>query len=258
MQFADMFNTKLLFLLGVLFVYMYLRNNKPIHNSGELEYSDPASESESESENTLPENIADVKAEVESPTNTESDDKHFPQNDYATPEDIYLKGKFSRRNKAYRGPRKVSYSEARRGNFGRDEWKDFINRHNNILADGQKGNEQHFVPMDETNGGFASFSSKSRENCGSNQDCSPEELFDADKYLPQEVSDDWFEVQPEPVSVKNRHLINVTKPVGINTIGSSQKNASYDIRGTPACPKFVVSPWLQSSIEPDHNLKSIV
>ena len=84
-----------------------------------------------------------------------------------------------------------------------------------------------------------------------------DELFKLDDLLPQEVHSDWFEVMPEPISVKNRHLINVSKPIGINTIGTSQKNASWDLRGSPPCPKFVVSPWLQSSIEPDTNIKGI-
>lgn len=66
----------------------------------------------------------------------------------------------------------------------------------------------------------------------------------------------WFDSMPESISVKNRHLINITKAVGNNTVGSSLKNPSYDIRGNEACPKFVVSPWLQSSIEPDINIKS--
>ena len=75
--------------------------------------------------------------------------------------------------------------------------------------------------------------------------------------LPKEVNNDWFDVQPEPVAVKNRHLINVTKPIGINTIGTSKKNASYDLRENVPCPKFTVSPWLQSSIEPDNNIKAM-
>ena len=62
---------------------------------------------------------------------------------------------------------------------------------------------------------------------------------------------------PDAISVKNRHLINISKPIGVNTIGTSLRNPSHDIRGTPSCPKFVISPWLQSSIEPDHNLKGL-
>ena len=52
---------------------------------------------------------------------------------------------------------------------------------------------------------------------------------EVDKYLPQEVNDDLFEVQPEPISVKNRHLINITKPIGINTI-DTPKNSINKIK----------------------------
>ena len=62
---------------------------------------------------------------------------------------------------------------------------------------------------------------------------------------------------PEPISAKHRHLINVSRPVGVNTIGNSLRNASWDLRGSPPCPKFVVSPWQQSTIEPDYNIKGL-
>jgi hypothetical protein len=76
-----------------------------------------------------------------------------------------------------------------------------------------------------------------------------------EELLPKEIKKDWFEVTPEPIRVKDRHLINTTRPVGINTIGTTLKNPSLDIRGAPSCPKYVVSPWMQSSIEPDTNIK---
>jgi hypothetical protein len=84
-----------------------------------------------------------------------------------------------------------------------------------------------------------------------------DDLFDVNKVLPLEVINDWFDVAPEPISVKNRHLINITKPIGINTIGSSLKIATHDIRGTPSQPKNIVAPWLLSSIQPDINLKPL-
>ena len=43
--------------------------------------------------------------------------------------------------------------------------------------------------------------------------------------------------------------------IGVNTIKSSLRNTSHDIRSKKH-PEFTPSPWLQSSIEPDHNLTS--
>lgn len=184
--------------------------------------------------------------------------KYFPQKDYAPPESDWLRGKFDSRNKAKRGYKRVNYSDGLRGDLGPSEWENYFDHNNNVVGNSQTGDNDKFLPIDETNGGLAIFKSQGRATCGSNQNCEPEDLFDVDKYLPQEVNDDWFEVQPEPISVKNRHLINITKPIGINTIGTSLKNASWDIRASPACPKFVVSPWLQSSIQPDTNLKPLM
>jgi ankyrin repeat protein len=38
-------------------------------------------------------------------------------------------------------------------------------------------------------------------------------LCDVDKYLPKEVNDDWFQVQPDPDSIKNGHVINIINPI---------------------------------------------
>lgn len=76
-------------------------------------------------------------------------------------------------------------------------------------------------------------------------------------YIPQEQEKDWFE--SIEISDKNSRTINVHRPVGLNTVDSTFKDTSYDIRKIDKniCPKFVVSPWLQSSWEPDKSSKSI-
>ena len=43
----------------------------------------------------------------------------------------------------------------------------------------------------------------------------------------------------------------------INTVGQSLKNGSHDIRGTIPNPKFSVSPWNNSTYEPDYNIKPL-
>jgi hypothetical protein len=42
----------------------------------------------------------------------------------------------------------------------------------------------------------------------------------------------------------------------VDTVGQSMKNPSYDIRGNIPCPKIVVSPFMNSSYDPDTNLRS--
>lgn len=81
--------------------------------------------------------------------------------------------------------------------------------------------------------------------------------FDVDRYLPQNLNDDWFEIQPESISLRNRHLINVTRPIGINTIGQ-RLGGNYNLRTEPATPTHIVSPWLQSSISLDLNRAHLI
>lgn len=272
--------TKVLLVLAAVFVLLYIlyqRNGESYSEENNVEEENNIIQN---MEETTPEevmmqeeSIAPEESVASSGTSCDAADwkqknvplprdemlKHFPKKDYAPPESDWLFGKFNSRNKAQWGKYKRSnYSGAKRGNIGPASWDDYFDHNNNVIGNAQTGENDKFLPMDETNNGYAVFKSKGRATCGSNQNCEPEDLFDVDKYLPQEVNDDWFEVQPEPISVKNRHLINITKPIGINTIGTSNKNMSYDIRSAPAVPKLVVSPWLQSSIDPDVNLKPMM
>jgi hypothetical protein len=138
-----------------------------------------------------------------------------------------------------RTPKKVSsYKDGRRGGSG-DIDAQFVSP---LSGDGT------FAPFDADEGMFASYSGSGKK---ANED--PEDLFDPNHLSPQEVKD-WFEVYPQPVDIKNPHLINAIRPVGIDTIKTSRKNANFDIRGTIPNPQIVVSPWNNTTITPDFNL----
>lgn len=84
--------------------------------------------------------------------------------------------------------------------------------------------------------------------------------YDAKDFLPKEINNKWFDtdISQAKYNVNDDKLINTERYViGINTVGQSLKNASYDIRGTVPNPKFSVSPWNNSTIEADYNLKSL-
>lgn len=84
--------------------------------------------------------------------------------------------------------------------------------------------------------------------------------YNAKDYLPKEVNDDWFSTDFSQAKYKmnDDKLINTERYViGINTVGQSLKNASYDIRGAVNVSKYSVSPWNQSTIEPDYNIKPL-
>ena len=84
--------------------------------------------------------------------------------------------------------------------------------------------------------------------------------YNAKDYLPKEVNDDWFNTDFSQAKYKmnDDKLINTEKyVVGVNTVGQSLKNASYDIRGAVNVPKYSVSPWNNSTTEPDYNIKPL-
>jgi hypothetical protein len=84
--------------------------------------------------------------------------------------------------------------------------------------------------------------------------------YDAKDFLPKEINDEWFNTDFSQAThnMNDDKLINTDRYViGVNTVGQSLKNASYDIRGTVANPKFTVSPWNNSTYEPDFNIKPL-
>uniref|UniRef100_A0A6C0ECN3 Minor capsid protein P11 C-terminal conserved region domain-containing protein n=1 Tax=viral metagenome TaxID=1070528 RepID=A0A6C0ECN3_9ZZZZ len=84
--------------------------------------------------------------------------------------------------------------------------------------------------------------------------------YNAKDFLPKEINDQWFDTDfsQAKFNINDDKLINTEKYIiGINTVGQSLKNASYDIRGAIPNPKYSVSPWNNSTIEADYNIKSL-
>jgi hypothetical protein len=72
------------------------------------------------------------------------------------------------------------------------------------------------------------------------------------------MSEDWFENPSVGIKVDDANLLaDALFKVGVNTVGQTRKNPAYDIRGTIANPKFSVSPWNNSTYEPDNNIKPL-
>lgn len=80
----------------------------------------------------------------------------------------------------------------------------------------------------------------------------------ASDLLPGYSKDSWFDNPDVGIKVEDANLMaDALAKIGVDTVGTTQKNPSYDLRGTIPCPKFVVGPWNNSSIEADINLKSL-
>jgi hypothetical protein len=54
-----------------------------------------------------------------------------------------------------------------------------------------------------------------------------------------------------PKNLQAQNFLTATQWVGVNTQGSSLKNANYDLRANPLIPKADVGPFMQSTIEPN-------
>lgn len=84
--------------------------------------------------------------------------------------------------------------------------------------------------------------------------------YNVKDFLPVEDNKNWFDTDFSQAkhNIKDNKLINVDRyVVGVNTVGQSLKNPTYDIRGTVPNPKTSVSPWNNSTYEPDYNLKPL-
>jgi hypothetical protein len=148
-------------------------------------------------------------------------------------------------NSAREGKEKVvNYRDGERGGFP-PSLDEFFEQGNPLNS-----NENFdFLPNDPDND-YAAYTGKAR------RELSEEEKFNASELLPKEERQDWFE-DVTPQKIKNRHLINIYRPIGVNTVITSRKNGSLDIRGNPVNPKTFVSPFLNSSIDPDVNARGI-
>ncbi len=74
----------------------------------------------------------------------------------------------------------------------------------------------------------------------------------AAELLPNDNSSQWAQVYPTGEgSLKDRNFLQAGYHIGINTVGQTLRNANLQLRSEPPAPQVKVSPWLQSTIEPD-------
>lgn len=82
-------------------------------------------------------------------------------------------------------------------------------------------------------------------------DCFPKDRLSADDLLPKDAANSkWAQVNPAGQGdVKDQNFLSAGYMIGINTIGSSLKNANLQLRSEPVIPKVAVGPFLNSSYE---------
>lgn len=131
-----------------------------------------------------------------------------------------------------------------------------------MLLSGMQNNEPSQAPVVNTpsvqasspnqNSVYASVSGGSAHV--SAPSCSQKSVADPADLLPNVNSSDsngaWGNLNPTK-DLKNVSLLDAGYHTGINTQGSSLRNANLQLRSEPANPQSKVSPWMNSTIDPD-------
>ena len=225
-------NTPYMIVLGaiLLLILYYLFCGKPSHNEGQLQFKTVSD---------------DLSAEYNNDSSDDSNGSDYSSN-VTNQEDSYDSNTTDQSNTTYRSTNTEQISPSVDTQFNVSNVSDVSD-----VSNVTKNYTDRFAPIDESD---IQNSPVSINNIKGTE----KDKYNVDALLPQEKEKDWFETI-ETVDVKNTHLINIYRPIGANTIGSTHKAAIYDIRGLDkaVCPKFVVSPWLQSSYEPDRSSKSL-
>lgn len=82
--------------------------------------------------------------------------------------------------------------------------------------------------------------------------CSTSVVTNPAELLPRDTNSQWAELNPSGKGeLANVNLLRAGYNIGIDTIGSSLRNANQQIRSDPICPQMNVGPWNQSTITGD-------
>ena len=85
--------------------------------------------------------------------------------------------------------------------------------------------------------------------------CAPKENLMPEELLPQDTgANAWSLQNPQGSgSLQDKNFLQAGHNIGINTVGQTLRNANMQLRSDPPNPQVAVSPWQQSTINPDTN-----
>jgi hypothetical protein len=86
---------------------------------------------------------------------------------------------------------------------------------------------------------------------GASNSCNNQQMMDPKDLLPKDNNNEWSNIMPNN-DLKNVHMLNAGHHIGINSVGSSLRNANLQIRSEPVIPQSNVGPWNNTTIEPDN------
>ena len=127
-------------------------------------------------------------------------------------------------------------------------------------------NNQQPQQSENINGSFGIDKDEVYKQIESNQDsnnnlpneCYPKDILSPSELLPKDTNSVWAQSVPSGQgSLGDQNFLNAGFHVGMNTVGQTLRNPNYQLRSEPANPQVKVSPWMQSTIEPDSNRKAM-
>ncbi len=114
--------------------------------------------------------------------------------------------------------------------------------------------EMNAAPMTPSTEGFENPSPMPFAAAEKPANCYPKNQLAPQELLPNDPNSKWAQVNPMGAGdIAGKNFLNAGALIGVNTVGQSLRNASWDLRSEPANPQVQVSPWMQSTIEPDVN-----
>ena len=89
-------------------------------------------------------------------------------------------------------------------------------------------------------------------------ECYPKDVLSSADLLPRDANSLWAQVSPSGQgSLADQNFLTSGFHIGINTVGQTLRNANRQLRSEPLNPQVKVSPWLQTTIEPDINRRPL-
>lgn len=87
----------------------------------------------------------------------------------------------------------------------------------------------------------------------------PQDRIQPAELLPKDAANSaWAKANPAGQGdVMDQNFLTAGYHIGFDTQGSSLRNPNYDIRSTPINPRYRVSIWQQSTIDPDLNRRPL-
>ena len=138
-------------------------------------------------------------------------------------------------------------------NSGANDHNSIMNASHNVTEENTTNSPMNAMSNgDQASEGFENPSPMPFAAAEKPANCYPKNQLQPQELLPNDPNSKWAQVNPMCAGdIAGKNFLNAGALVGVNTVGQSLRNASWDLRSEPPNPQVTVSPWQNSTIEPD-------